>query len=336
MARFGEAAACEDEFEKRSPFGRRGARVRTHIHAQIGAGRLHEAPRVAEQLTEPRRDRRYLELKIAAANSDWHRADSLATSYLQDPTSQGWVHGRSRLTLGSVLATRGAVRQADSLLNTDAMIQPYGVAVARALLVFVTGLKAPRTDSIFSDTLYTRFLWNAVRDYAWGDTLKAKSSVRSLNQEPYETPNRTHQRYHRDHVRLGNALMSAHAGDWETTRQLARAQLDSWPGAEIHLFARWLLATSYDHLGQRDSAAAYYEHTLDPAGLESQELSQFGLAWSFAHQRLVILYSDMGRLEDARRHWLIFEKAFTKPDPEYVHLLEDARRALAAAERKVG
>ena len=336
MGRFGEAAECEDEYERRSPFGRNPNRLRNHVNSLIGAGRLDDARRVADQLTEPRRYRRYIELKLASADGDWPRAESLAKAYLEDPTSRLWVHGRSRLALGSVYAARGAVRQADSLLNHDAMVQPLGVAISRALLITVTGLTVPEAHSDLTDTLYTRHLWQAVRDYAWGDTAQARSSMRSLLKESFLTPDRRWQRYHQDHIRLGKALMSAHEGDWETTRQLARAQLDSWPGAEIHLFARWLLATSYEHLGQRDSAVTYFKQTITSSGLEAHELSQFGIPWSFAHQRLVILYSALGRVEEARRHWNIFRDAFTAPDPEYVHLIEEARQALETAERKLG
>ena len=38
------------------------------------------------------------------------------------------------------------------------------------------------------------------------------------------------------------------------------------------------------------------------------------------------------RVEDARRHWEIFEKTFTNPDPELVPMVEEARRALEEAE----
>ena len=55
---------------------------------------------------------------------------------------------------------------------------------------------------------------------------------------------------------------------------------------------------------------------------------------SFADQRLVLLYARMGRLEDARRHWKILSETFTQPDPEVAHLVDEARAALEAAERK--
>jgi len=37
----------------------------------------------------------------------------------------------------------------------------------------------------------------------------------------------------------------------------------------------------------------------------------------------------MGRREDAERHWREFSAAFTNPDPEVKHLLDEARAAIA-------
>jgi len=67
-----------------------------------------------------------------------------------------------------------------------------------------------------------------------------------------------------------------------------------------------------------------------PAGGTNAE--QIRTASSFAHQRLVVLYARMGRLEDARRHWKSFSDTFTRPDPEMQPLVEEARAALASAE----
>jgi hypothetical protein len=64
------------------------------------------------------------------------------------------------------------------------------------------------------------------------------------------------------------------------------------------------------------------------------EVFRFGIPFPFAHHRLVLLYSKLGRVEDARRHWEIFETTFTDPDPELVPMLDEARKALEEAEAK--
>jgi hypothetical protein len=47
-----------------------------------------------------------------------------------------------------------------------------------------------------------------------------------------------------------------------------------------------------------------------------------------------MLYARMGRPVDARRHWRVFSETFTNPDSELVHLVDEARAALASAERR--
>ena len=51
-----------------------------------------------------------------------------------------------------------------------------------------------------------------------------------------------------------------------------------------------------------------------------------------ARHRLVLLYSQLGVAEDARRHWEIFERTFTNPDPELVPMIEEGRAAITALE----
>jgi hypothetical protein len=95
---------------------------------------------------------------------------------------------------------------------------------------------------------------------------------------------------------------------------------------------RWLAARAFEKLGRADSAAAYVQMMLSPRGRVDQEYFTRGIAFSFAHRQLVLLYARLGRLEDARRHWEIFSATFTHPDPEMKPLVEEARAALASAE----
>ena len=95
---------------------------------------------------------------------------------------------------------------------------------------------------------------------------------------------------------------------------------------------RWLAAEAYERLGRPDSAAAYFERAIAPPPLSGSTWIHGRMAYSFGHRRLVLLYARMGRLEEARRHWEIFSETFTRPDPEMVPLVDEARAALANAE----
>jgi hypothetical protein len=96
---------------------------------------------------------------------------------------------------------------------------------------------------------------------------------------------------------------------------------------------QWCLAAAYEDQGQLDSAAAQLELLATWQGPRGR-YNKRGLTHSFAHQRLVMLYARMGRPADARRHWRVFSETFTTPDPELVHLVDEARAALASAERR--
>jgi hypothetical protein len=95
---------------------------------------------------------------------------------------------------------------------------------------------------------------------------------------------------------------------------------------------RWLLADAYEQLGQADSAAATLERvTSEPMPSHWEQYAR-GIVVPFAHRRLVLLYSRMDRLEDARRHWRIFTEMVRTPDPEIQPLIAEARAALRSAE----
>jgi len=106
--------------------------------------------------------------------------------------------------------------------------------------------------------------------------------------------------------------------------RLALEQAGRPPGTRVD-------AAAYDGLGRPDSAAAYFELAMSPIG-DPGALRDARIAYSYAHRRLVLLCARMGRLEEARRHWELFSSTFTRPDPELLPLIEEARAALASAE----
>ena len=95
---------------------------------------------------------------------------------------------------------------------------------------------------------------------------------------------------------------------------------------------RWFLADVFEQLGRPDSAAACLERTVSDPAPAIDECGRHGIAWPFAHRRLVLLYARMGRIEDAKRHWQIFSETMQTPDPEIQPLIAEARAALVSAE----
>ncbi|MDH3271249.1 MAG: tetratricopeptide repeat protein, partial [Gemmatimonadota bacterium] len=136
------------------------------------------------------------------------------------------------------------------------------------------------------------------------------------------------------------AVIAKSNGDWDTViESLTPMEAWTWP----HYFAGgsgWflggvvlsLLGEAHESLGQYEAAATYYEKLASPVEVVRRyDLVGGGLATSFARQRLVVLYAALGRVEDAERHFRVFSDTFTNPDPDLVHLVDEAREALASA-----
>jgi tetratricopeptide (TPR) repeat protein len=141
-------------------------------------------------------------------------------------------------------------------------------------------------------------------------------------------------------ARVLAALLHARGGRWEDVIRILAPALRShlnpigFSDESMWALARWLVADAYARLGELDSAAANLEITVDPAGAlrDGEDLEARGLISSFAHQRLVLLYARLGRVAEAQRHWKAFREAFTRPDPELVPLINEARQALLKTE----
>jgi tetratricopeptide (TPR) repeat protein len=191
------------------------------------------------------------------------------------------------------------------------------------------------TPTTYTDTTAAGLISQGVNAAAQGDLTKATEIRESLAVET-EFDKR---RYAPDAVFL-DAWIAAAAGQWdEVTRTIGRSTTTGQhPTVTGRLPQRWLLARAHEELHQYEEAVRALNLVLDPTRLSDcrlgPELFRFGIPHSFAHHRLVLLYSKMGRVDDARRHWEIFERTFTDADPELAPMLDEARHALAEAEEK--
>jgi hypothetical protein len=133
-------------------------------------------------------------------------------------------------------------------------------------------------------------------------------------------------------ISLLHAWIAAREHRWGDVLELLEEGATQGP---VPIFAgrlpiRWLVAEAYEQIGQLDQAARYFELVLSPTKLGNEDLLYFrAIPFSFAHLRLVLLYSRMGRDTDASRHWNIFQQTFRTPDPEFATAMDQARRAVA-------
>ena len=285
---------------------------------------------------------------LAAAAGHWALTESLGTALEAPPTASREMRRLGALAVASAAATRGEVRVAERALRraeefegpggatstTVAHVSMQAAHRARLLLAQASGAfpgdpegSWPRDTA--TAALVTRGLWAA----AAGDIPQARRLLDAVRSRPA----RERARAGADSLLL-EGWIAAHAGRWEDVVWILAPAARQ--GSEVgfmedragRVTLRWLVANAYENLGRADSAAAYYEMVLSPLGRVDQEYFTRGVALSFAHRRLVLLYARMGRLEDARRHWEAFSKTFTRPDPGMKPQVEEARAALASAE----
>ena len=176
--------------------------------------------------------------------------------------------------------------------------------------------------------LVTRGLWSA----AAGDTISSRRLLATV---------RTRSAADLARQGFGPVLLAgwiaARTGRWqEVVRDLGPAALQGDATGYVLIqsppMMRWLVAEAYERLGRPDSAAAYFERAIASPPVGGSTIPDSRMAFSFGHRRLVLLYARMGRPQEARRHWEIFSSTFTRPDPEMLPLVEEARTALASAE----
>jgi serine/threonine-protein kinase len=329
LGRAADAAVVYEGVIQNSPFGPPNVTLLTYAEALVGAGRLTEAEQVAQQVAGTPSEARVLAM-VLGARGDWERADSLGRALLDAPTSDRILRIVGTQLRASALSARGQIRTADALLERGVDLGPR-IANARALLQLVgrsgseagtTPLRDQGPEALAHGALLAAASGQLTLGARYLDQLEAGESPADL--KGLEGVRR-----------VARALLLQPRGRWaDVVEELRPLREHVNLEQEIELFVRWITARSFQALGQLDSAAYFYERVVAPSPLWGQELERAGIPQSFARQHLVVLYSQMGRLDDARRHWKIFSETFTQPDPEVAHLVEEARAALEAAERK--
>jgi tetratricopeptide (TPR) repeat protein/tRNA A-37 threonylcarbamoyl transferase component Bud32 len=343
LGRLEEALDAQRRALTDQPFGPSVVTLWNLSTTLMAAGRWQEAEGVVRQ--GPPDPDNWPRLWLAIGTSNWSTAESAGRRIAEHAAViPGQRQGALR-ALASALAARGAARAADSVLFLAVATRPriwsdpFHVSLPerdRLLLAFSTGARPGPSDRAAVD----RALESDVLEGIWGPLASdPESARRALSAIRAWPPLRR--------AALGvapkllAAMIAADTGRWrEVVDHLATEAAGTHSGdgvVPMWMHARWLVAQAYERLEMPDSAAWYYRRALDPAeAVRNGEILARGLVFSFAQQRLVVLYARMGRIEDARRHWVILQATFTHPDPELVPLIEEARTALAKAERQRG
>ena len=332
LGRFEESLERVLTFERAGPYGASVISRVDEVRDLICLGRADEARRAALQTPGISGVQLRTAAEILAGN--WTTAESLAMGLAFDPRATDGQRLGGLLRLASAQAARGAFRAAAGNYERAGSLGRAPLStLARLLLTVVSdgALSPPEGDSLHGEStaaLAVRGLCAAIRgDRRGAERLLSRARADASQAATLRAP-----------VALLEARAVALSGQWDEVIRILRP-IASSPvrPALIGLppslsAARWLLADAFEELGERDSAAAWFEAiTSDPAPV-FEELAVRGIVSPFAHRRLVLLYSQMGRLEDARRHWRQFTAAVRTPDVELEPLVAETQAVLAAAQ----
>jgi tetratricopeptide (TPR) repeat protein len=313
-----------------APFGPNDIQLYNMTVTLIFLGRYDEAGDFIRQMSSEWLPS-YMQLLIASATSDWARADSMAEN------GQARLRSREKY-LASRDAARGSMRSAaghcdDDMLDGEYVTFDHNTCYWTLQLSAITGI----------DEVYC--CWPECRDSSIGglaiqvmeaahsgDTVSARSALDSLRQKPDCV-----QRNNAGIVALAEASFSAANSRWDEIVQRLEPVLEQYrPGLElgvVMLSLRWALADAFEKQGELEKAAEQFELVLSPEMLWSTSDYLVRPSYcTYAHHRLVRIYSQLGRAAEAKRHWEAFREVFTDPDPELEPMLAEAQAAIAHVE----
>jgi len=315
--------------ESGAAFGAGNVALSNRANCERMAGQLDAAERTASRLGGG--FWQWHAVHLAVARNNWARAESLCASPPRDMVTDPRGNPLAAAVQVALAGRRGEVRAAqDGIARAVALWgarNDLSLTPRQALfLALVSGTPVPELDAATAhDTTTGGVITRGWHAALVGDVAAARGALSELRRRsPDELARAGAAREfleasiaaaeHRwsDVIRLiGSAALRGDDGGFSNWRRIG-------PVPE-----RWLVAEAWEHVGPPDSAAAAFERVLLPP--QSRGIVLFV---PYAHQRLVMIYASMGRLDDAERHWEEFSATFTNPDPEVKHLFDEARAVI--------
>jgi len=339
LGRKKEALAAYQRVEASSPLSN-PIYVHNRFNALMGSHRLEEAREMIPEFTGKHWTQIRARWELALAEGDWTGAEHQAIALQSESALDPFNLYLARATLAILDATRGRVHRASDTLSVmcdDDVRQlvhlsriftrdfQHALCMARGS---VPAFPVLRTEY---DTTATASVWRLV----WAAESNRLDLVDSLLVVVNALDRPTRRRY-RQAIPYARACILAHSGNWKGAAEELRTIASSASAEPVGFLAvDWLLGVALAQLRDLPSAVAQFER------VQSGERCWTWWDWlrrpiyrPYALQKLVLLYSRMGREDDARRCWEALRTTMTDPDPELQPMLEEARASLEELQRR--
>jgi hypothetical protein len=303
----------------------------------LSLGRTDEAISVSRLISIPSGDHSVTAVN-ALVTAQWAQAESLGTLTLDNPQIESGSRSDGGVVAAGAQCAQGSSTVARATLSRVLSIPELTPSYREKALLdwllidVVTGRpQDPPRGPEPRDTSETWQYHRTLRLAVGGDVLRAKAMLRALEpRRPMWTM--------RVRRTLAQGLIDSRARRYQQVVErlgpAARTRMVEGrvlPGVMPYAY-RWLVSKAWESLGRPDSAAVYCALALEPGRSVDDSFVGHPIALPFALQRLVLLETRLGRLDEARRHWQALDSLATKPDAEFRPLLAGARQALASAE----
>jgi tetratricopeptide (TPR) repeat protein/tRNA A-37 threonylcarbamoyl transferase component Bud32 len=240
--------------------------------------------------------------------------------------------GRGRITTALAASDRGARRLRD-LTNSPTRLMTHVTRTALASALFdgdraqtQVALRRLLTSPEFTAVPAPERTWTnaSVAAALAGDAADASKIAAAYRRDvsPYSDVRQW------EDLRV-NAHVAMASGRFQEAVQLLKraAPLLTAPGME----ERFLLATSFDRLGVRDSAIAWFKTVVDPQAISEPVARQYVPA---AHKRLAELLDDKGDIVGAIEHYDAFATLWKDAEPSRQPIVTAARDRAAQLRAK--
>ena len=316
LGRTAEAYEASRTNARQAPFGLSNLVLGNLAELATLLGRYEEADEFIGRI-ETGNSKHSRRLAWLLAQSRWQEADSLyRVAFLEE-------YG----PFFEMEISKGSIRNAGTSLAEYPGSFLWNLVFNQWHMLWITGKKMDLTvieDS--TGTSLPHLLTLGIRNASEGNTGAAETDLSVIMNAPSYERN-----LHETDIVLLRAWIEFARGNHEKTVRLLTPHVSGgrMPYLVSTLTIRWLLAESLEDSGQLDKATESYELVLSPLGLsEGNDLEARPAYVSLAHRKLAILYSRLGKMDEARKHLDAFEEMFTDPDPELMPLLETARSAV--------